>query len=288
MKTHIKDVMYIITRRLFSFFASIAFMALLSCSSNENVDPDISDEEKESAKFESEDDYYFQDADEIALAAFSGEEISGGRLSTDARLTGAVVLHTGTVASGSLKIDFGAGTGDGRGNIRKGIILLTHVGGWNEPGAQWTIKFVGYSINGVVIEGTRIVTVIAATDLVVTHEIELVDGKITWPNGRVATRAGLYIRECHYDASHLLTRLIVYGDAQGTGRNGRGFSIKITEELVYDCTCAESGVFIAVKGKKLITHGNREITIDYGDGTCDNIVTLTNKAGFSVQYEVSK
>ena len=43
-----------------------------------------------------------------------------------------------------------------------------------------------------------------------------------------------------------------------------------------------------MKGVKFIKHGNRELTVDYGDGTCDNIVTLTNKNGRTVRYEVGK
>jgi hypothetical protein len=96
------------------------------------------------------------------------------------------------------------------------------------------------------------------------------------------------VREYHRNGNHLLDRLIIYGNAQGTCRNGRGFSIEILERLVYDRRCAEAGVFIAVEGKKLIKHGYRELTIDYGDGSCDNVVTLTNKSGLSTRYEVKK
>jgi hypothetical protein len=45
-------------------------------------------------------------------------------------------------------------------------------------------------------------------------------------------------------------------------------------------------VIIPTSGVKLIKHGDRELTVDYGDGTCDNIVTLTNKNGRTVRYEV--
>ena len=132
------------------------------------------------------------------------------------------------------------------------------------------------------------VTVVSVTDLTTTHEVELIDGKITWPDGSVATRGCHHVRQRIHNGNHLLDRLIVYGTAQGTFRNGRGYSIEILEELVYDRSCVDSGVFIAVQGKKLVKHGAREFTIDYGDGTCDNIVTLTNKSGLSVRYEVSK
>jgi hypothetical protein len=294
MKTQgmsIQNVLLTISRKLFFFCLSMVFTAFIACSNEaEDASPDVSSDEKQAINFESQDDYYYDDADDIAMEAFVNEEAeaSGGKTSTDIRLSGAVVVRVGTFSNGTLKIDFGAGCTDARGNVRKGMILLEHIGRWNEEGAQWTITFSGYSINGITIEGTRKVTVASVTEFIITHDIELIDGKITWPDGSFATRTCHYIREREHDGSQLLNRLIIYGNAQGTLRNGRGFSIEIQEELVYDRACWESGVFIAVQGQKLITHGDHQLTIDYGDGTCDNMVTLTNKAGVSVQYEVSK
>lgn len=290
MKTPIiRNILYSLSKKLFFFCISMAFTAFIACS-NEDASPDVSSDEKEAVSFESQDDYYYSDAEDIAMEAFINEEEggSGGKVSTDVRLTGAIVLRVGTFSSGSLTIDFGTGCTDMHGNVRKGLITIDHIGRWNEAGAQWTITLSGYSINGIAIEGTRKVTVTSVTDFMITHEVDLLDGKITWPDGSIATRTCHYIRERERNAAQLLDRLIVYGEAQGTLRNGRGFYIEIKEELIYDRSCAEAGVFIAVQGKKFIKHGDREVTIDYGDGTCDNVVTLTNKAGVSVQYEVSK
>ncbi len=52
--------------------------------------------------------------------------------------------------------------------------------------------------------------------------------------------------------------------------------MKITSELVYSKTCElNSKVFIPVKGIKTLTVDHKEIIIDYGDGSCDNTVTIT-------------
>jgi hypothetical protein len=292
MKTLIiQNTLYTLSKKLFFFCVSMTFTALISCSNNdEDAAPDMSSDEKESVRLESQDNYYFDDTETIAMAAFISEEEggAGGKVSTDARLTGAVVLRIGTFSSGSLKIDFGAGCTDSNGNVRKGVIIIDHMGRWNEEGAQWAITFSGYSMNGVAIEGTRKVMVVSVTEFAITQDVELINGKITWPDGSVATRACHFIREWERNVTQLLDRLIVYGEVQGTLRSGRGYTIEIKEELIFDRSCAESGVFIAVQGKKLIKHGSRMLTIDYGNGTCDNIVTLTNSAGISVQYEVSK
>lgn len=270
-------------------FMSIMITLLVSCN-NEDTAPDFTAEDTESAGFDAMDDYYFDDADDIATEALASEDSdpSGGRVSLDERLTLAVVTHIGTKESGSLKVDFGEGCTDPRGNVRKGAIVVKHEGTWNEAGAHWSITFVAYSINGVSIEGTRTVTVVSATDSLITCDITLVGGIITWPDGRVATREVNRRREHERHENHLLDRLIIYGNAQGTLCNGRGYYIEIVEPLIYDRSCAAEGVIIPVKGKKFIKHGNRELTVDYGDGTCDNMVTLTNKNGRTVRYEVGK
>ena len=83
-----------------------------------------------------------------------------------------------------------------------------------------------------------------------------------------------------------MDRLIVYGTAEGNHRNGRGFYIEILEPLVYTRECRAQGIYMPVAGVKLIKHGNREITVDYGDGECDKVVVITNKNGKSWRHEV--
>ncbi len=165
---------------------------------------------------------------------------------------------------------------------------MTHAGAWNLGGSSWSISFDGYSINEVKIEGTRTITVVSYTESLSVLDVVLAGGSITWPDGRVATREVNRRREHQRNESKVLDRLIIYGTAQGTFRNGRGYSIEILEPLVYTRVCAAEGVIIPVSGVKLVTKGLRELTIDYGDGTCDNIVALTNKNGRTIRYEVKK
>ncbi|MEM8892347.1 MAG: hypothetical protein AAGD28_30490, partial [Bacteroidota bacterium] len=50
----------------------------------------------------------------------------------------------------------------------------------------------------------------------------------------------------------------------------------ITSTLIYKRKCKRVGVFIAVEGTRLIKRsGKPDLTIDYGDGTCDHMVTLS-------------
>ncbi len=265
--------------------------ALLMVSCNNDETPGFSEEDTESASIDALEDSYFDDADDLAAVGFTStdDSFSGGKINTDERLACAVLTRTGERSNGSLRIDFGTGcTGPG-GNVRTGAIVIVHEGAWNEAGSSWSITFDNYSINGIKIAGTREVTVVSFANNLSVYDVTLIGGSITWPDGRTATREVSRRREHERNENNLLDRLIIYGTAEGISRRGRGYSVEIVERLIYTRACAAEGVIIPVSGVKVIKHGNnRELTVDYGDGTCDNFVTLTNQFGRSVRYEVKK
>ncbi len=290
MKTlNITNSLNALRGKIYFLFVGLSLALLVSCNNDETT-PDFSPEEIEDANLDALEDSYFDDGDDMVTEAFTSTDadLSGGKVNSDERLLCATLTRSGSKGDGSLRLDFGAGCTDPRGNVRTGAIVVVHEGSWNEAGSQWSITFEEYSINGIKIEGTRTVTVVSVTDSLVVYEVVLADGKITWPDGRVATREVNRRREHERNENNILDRLIIYGTAQGTFRNGRGYSIEILERLIYRRACAAEGVIIPVSGVKLIKHGNRELTVDYGDGTCDNIVTLTNKNGRTFRYEVKK
>lgn len=272
--------------RFVLLFISASLILVTSCN-NDDATPDFSPEEIEDANVDAIEDSYFDEGDDLVMEGFASTDSEiGGRTSSDERLACATLTREGTKEAGSLRVDFGSGCTDPRGNLRTGAIVVTHSGRWNVAGSQWSIEFDDYSVNGIQIEGTRQVTVESVTDSLSAYQIVLTGGRITWPDGRVATREVNRRREHERNENNLLDRLIIYGTAQGVFRNGRGYSIEILERLIYRRACVQEGVIIPVSGVKLIKHGDRELTVDYGDGTCDNFVTLTNKNGRTVRYEV--
>jgi len=288
MKTlNMNRIMHALAGKTILLGLSMALTLLVSCN-NDEATPDFSAEDTESAGSDAVEDTYFEDADDMMTDALEEDDAAnaGGKVSTDERFSCASRERAGTKESGSLRIDFGSGCTDPRGNTRKGVIVVEHAGRWNEPGSVLNISYENYSVNGIGIGGNRKVTVLSVVDSTTTYDVVLTGGKITWPDGRVATREVNHKRERERHLNNLLNRLIIYGTAQGTFRNGRGYSIEILERLIYSHACLAQGVAIPVSGVKFIKHGDRELTVDYGDGTCDNIVTLTNKNGRTVRYEV--
>lgn len=290
MKTLVKEKT---TGSLILFVVIIGLMTLVLTSCNEDkITADTTLEDQESVELDNMDEYYLEDADDIASNILEKESgISGGKVAdedADSRLACAEITRTGTEESGTIVVDFGDGCEDSKGNVRKGKIIIEFSGRWFLAGSFWSIEFVDYSINGIAITGLRTVTNISeeSSDTLV-FEIKM-QATITWPDGTVVTRNIHRKRHRVMHDNNILDRLIVYGTEEINHRNGRGFYIEILEPLVYSEVCAEEGVIIPVEGVKLIKHGKREVTVDYGDGTCDNIVTLTNKDGRTWRYEVGK
>lgn len=255
---------------------------LLTAVACENADTasDFSAEDSDDVSTEALDDSSNDDAEDLALTALTSQSLSGGKVeSNDDRFECAVVTRTGDKTSGTIRIDFGGGCTDKRGRVRRGAILITYQGVWSNAGAEWSVTFEDYFINDINLSGIRNVKNITTDTTRRRFQVDMEDGMATWPDGRIARRRVHHIREHERNESNILVRLIIYGTAEGNHRNGRGYYIEILEPLVYERSCAAEGVFIPVKGKKLIKHGNRQITVDYGDGTCDNVVTLINVNG---------
>ncbi len=279
------------TKELMTKTAATLLLAVLLAAvgcNNADTPSEFSAEDTDDALSEAFDDSANDDAEDLAVSALSSDGSIGGKIyTTDDRFECAEVTRTGDKVAGTVRIDFGDGCTDKRGRVRRGAILITYTGLWSEAGSSWTVALENYFVNDVQIRGTRQVKNITTDTLRRRFQVDLEDGEATWPDGRIARRRGNRIREHVRDGnSNLLIRLIVYGTAEGNHRNGRGYQIEILEPLVYERSCAAEGVFIPVKGKKLIKHGNRQLTVDYGDGTCDNVVTLINANGRTKEIRI--
>jgi hypothetical protein len=273
------------TNNLFSKLATVLAIAatgvVVSCQENETPLA----QEASYVVEESVTDVYFEDADDMAgVAMQSKNETAGnGRLSAyavttenDDRFTCATVTLTLTpnstpeVPVGDIVIDFGTGCTDPRGNVRTGKVKLHFIGRRFMPTS---------TINGIALEGTRTLTNISeSTEEAPKFQISLVSGKATWPDGTDATREHCFVREWIRAANpindewHISQCADAEVAASGTNRRGVSYEMEILETLVYKRGCP-----LAVQGVKQFTNldNGSVVTIDYGDGTCDKVVTIT-------------
>jgi hypothetical protein len=236
-------------------------------------------------------DAYYQDIDDlgnVAIDAPSDNQYSGGRTKTtitieDERFScdGVVVTIEPGVNStieepyGVLTVDFGtAGCTDLRGNIRKGKLIFNYDGWRFQPGSSVILTTDNYSINGIKLEGTRTSTNISASENdAPKFHVVLTDGKATFTDGTIAERESDITWTWIRGASPAADQLVIHSNstAGGITREGHSYTVSLLEDLQYNRFCG-----IAVSGlKKYIIDGDKEITIDYGDGDRDNSLTVT-------------
>lgn len=180
----------------------------------------------------------------------------------------------------TITIDYGPDGCEGPGGrLRQGRIIVFQTGQMASPGATRTITFENFFVDGVQVQGTKTLANVSAGTDGITFTRTVDGGSLTFPDGDVA----------YWQASHVLTQVAgadtpamidnvfeIAGGSSGANRNGVAFTVGITEPLTKRKNCPW-----IVSGVKAITINGRTRTLDYGDGACDRIATVTYHNGFT-------
>lgn len=261
------------------FLFGLLFVGV-ACSDDENTTPAVVDIESESAIDEA-----FEEIDVITEAGMTIENSVGRTNEDDETLACADVIRDPD--NNRITIDFGESCEGRGGRVRSGRIVITYTDKRYIPGATRTVTFEDFFIDGVQIEGTRTMTNVSATENDNPRfNIVLAGGRVTFEDGTFATREANHTRTWMRSGSPLTDEGVIEGSASGLDRNGSAYSITITTPLVYKRSCHVTRAFIPVEGVQEIIKGDNSGSIDYGDGTCDNIVTVTVN-GVSETKEIS-
>ncbi len=276
--------------------AGLLSVGMISCDLNKLQ---YTEDDSESVQNEAVSSAYFEDVVDISSTAVStpSESRGGRRILTiaDVRLSCATItldvdsLSTFHHPIGTITIDFGMGCADQRGSTRSGKIIVNYSGRRFLPNSVTTTELDGYKINGVALAGTHTVKYIASsTEDDPMDSITLTNGTLTWPDGKAATRESVVWREWIRTAGASTDLWYVTGEAGGTNRNGKIFAAEITEKLTIQKICmAGHPKALPSSGKEMLIVGNKDIAIDFGSGSCDQMVTISIK-GKSTQVDLSK
>jgi hypothetical protein len=177
-------------------------------------------------------------------------------------------------------IDFGTGCENQNGRVRAGKIIIDQTGYMNEEGSMRTISLDSFYINDFHIEGTRTVSCTGRNaDQFLSYSVVLTGGTVTLPDGRTVThesnRTRVWIQGEEtplnvYDDVYRIT-----GTGSGINRFGNAYETETVEPVLFDMSCN----YRLVQGIIRITTDSHTVLLDYGDGSCDNIVTVTVDGG---------
>ena len=240
-----------------------------------------------SVSSEASTDSYFEDVESIAssVSIASDADLGGRMASLDDRFCAnakVTLMRKNDANSDTVKVEF---IGDGctvNGITRKGTITIIFAPGQRKALLGEIKTILNLTINGVKIEGTR--TVVLKTFSYengigeIKHEITLEGGKISWPDGTYAERESHHFRKAVFSVTpgnNTVTLLAEGGNASGKNRNGKDYEMTITKDIVFKASCTADKKFLPVEGEKVILVNGKTISVNYGDGTCDNIITIT-------------
>jgi len=154
--------------------------------------------------------------------------------------------------------------------IKNGVIQIVITGPMHRAGTSRTITFQNFSVGGNLIEGVKTITNVDG----VTVNITLRGGKITFEDGTFITREVTRSRKW---IAGLRTPMFIWDDefqiegtVSGVNRRGEQYSVVITKPLIRKMAC-----LWLVEGTKTVQTGNRSLILDFGNGTCDNVATVT-------------
>ncbi|MEP2669751.1 MAG: hypothetical protein ABJH04_12185 [Cyclobacteriaceae bacterium] len=168
---------------------------------------------------------------------------------------------------------------------KSGLIVVTVTGSRHEAGSQRVVTYEDYSVNGYVFNGTEVFTyngnkayTVTMTDgTIVTPEGE----EITWVHDKVRTQIAGADTEDHDDDGYETT-----GTSNGVSKDGVFYEREITSPLITYASC-----FWIMSGVVENTVGDVSYTIDFGDGTCDDVATRTEDGvteEFTIDFKMKK
>lgn len=176
----------------------------------------------------------------------------------------------------TITVDFGDGCKGIDGKVRKGSIIAIFTGPMKKPGSKVSVTFKGYSVDSFAIQGTQTIQNTSSSNKL-SWTTGVLKGKITntesgkwkeWEGKRVHTKiegngTPLYLGDDVYKIS---------GNASGSNSKGNSWTSEIREPIIRKFTCKWRVKGIVEIHRNANPHA---ITLDYGDGSCDNKATVT-------------
>ncbi|MFY9150446.1 MAG: hypothetical protein WAO52_00390 [Prolixibacteraceae bacterium] len=162
------------------------------------------------------------------------------------------------------------------GNTKQGKIKVSLTDFWKNEGSLRTVTYEDFYLNGNKLEGVKTILNTGLNEngnLSFTKTVK--DAKLTYADGTsISWECEKYSEMIAGRSTFLFADDVwsVNGSGKGVNLDGTNYTINITSPLVYN-----NGCFYPVSGTlQISTEGHELQTIDYGNGECDNLATVTS------------
>jgi len=269
----------------------VSGLVFTSCEDSNSVDilevPEAISEEETIALVESDDI-----ADEVdnIVDDFLIEDLSLGNKTEASRedgdkhggmpdcVTKTIVL---TNTTKMVTLDFGEGCELPNGHVLAGKIIMSYSFDLEMQIITIAQTFEDFSFNEVKVTGENTFVRIRENEKGNPQSTKSINVTLTWPDGEFMSRVGEKTREWieGYDTRTWGDNVyLITGNWTNTFKDGTIFSATITEPLRREMSCRYivSGIVEFVKG-------DATGSLNFGDGTCDNLAIYTNAEGVETE-----
>lgn len=161
------------------------------------------------------------------------------------------------------------------GNSKRGKIHVTLSDWWRNEASLREITFEEYYFNDNQLEGSKTILNTGLNDVGnLTFTTNVNDAKLTYTDGTSISWTCEKYSELVEGTETLIFADDVWavtGSGSGVDLDGNAYTMNIISPLIY-----QNGCFNPVSGiVEIVTEGQATKTLDYGDGECDNIMTVT-------------
>jgi len=279
-------------KRIFAGIAilTISSLMLTSCASDDlKLDTEANEQNLEIATTQTEIDNVSEEINDIGESIYLlyGNTVASKDIDTKNEIEGLqmpeclIITKEITFNKINITLDYGEGCSNRNDNFLSGKIMLAIGFDAGNKSISIDYTFDNFFFNGKQVEGEMHKTKIRLNDngnpvTTITKDI-----KITWEDGSFITVKGERQREWIEGFGDKIWGNNVFSS---TGiwtiidKDGIEKSVKITTPLIRNAACR----FI-VSGVVEINANGTVITVDYGDGTCDNIAIATSNGN---EYEI--
>lgn len=259
------------------FLSIIGLLVFASCESNNELETDIAAKlTVEEIKSEILSNDVSDDIDNLVEDDANANGLTGKTVNSASNLPRCADRTSVDTTDGKIvTLDFGEGCEGGRGKEFAGKIIIEYVR--TVDGYSKTVTFEDFTVDGNAVEGSKSISKINANANGNPEKTHSVDITITFTTGEIASKKGTKIKEKIEGADTDDRGDDVYsisGNWESVNKDGDVKTAAITTNLIRTYACR-----YIVSGVVEITKDSINYTLDFGDGVCDNLATLTDAIG---------
>ncbi len=256
-------------------------LVLTSCNESDTIQEDLITEEIDlkAAETEAVIDKVSDESSAIIEEAYLMEEFPITKSNvTDRYLPDCVTITVVIVQNmKTVTLDFGEGCELRNGNFVSGKIIMTYERDPEAASKMITYSFDEFYFNRKNVEGGGSILRERSNENSNPQSTKTFDVTVTWPDGLFASKIGVKVREMIEGQSTSAwgdNVFLITGNWTFTRRNGNVLSAEIIKELRRELACK-----FLVSGTIELSKNLNTAILDYGDGECDDLATVSINGG---------